>query len=304
MSKPQRNSRLAPFSLRGEIELAVEALNFFSPMHYETNCRVLERETTPGQTLPFQGADFLRYLDRTGKLDNARRYQARIGDLLNRLEHAGLLTMLGHGRDIFLGKFYYNLKELTTLERNSNLWLAKALGPRFIANQFADFTVQITGNSSGSAHAGTGLVIAGNWLLTCAHVISDMEVDRLQSVSGTEVCVEETLTHPDERVDIGLIRVEPPVATLPGLAFRDPEFCERVYTLGFPRVPLARTAPLVMQSGEITAPSVRLLQDAEVFLYSAIARPGNSGGPVVAADGHVVGIVTQELSAQGEQSPF
>jgi S1-C subfamily serine protease len=39
-----------------------------------------------------------------------------------------------------------------------------------------------------------------------------------------------------------------------------------------------------------------LLDGHEVFLYSAIARPGNSGGPIVSETGHVVGIVTEELT--------
>jgi S1-C subfamily serine protease len=44
----------------------------------------------------------------------------------------------------------------------------------------------------------------------------------------------------------------------------------------------------------------------EVFLYSAVARPGNSGGPVISSRGHVVGIVSEQLSEQQSTSdqPF
>ena len=61
-----------------------------------------------------------------------------------------------------------------------------------------------------------------------------------------------------------------------------------------------------MQRGEVTNPDVTLFDSSNVFLYSAIARPGNSGGPIIAESGHVVGIVTSELLEKTEVStmPF
>lgn len=60
----------------------------------------------------------------------------------------------------------------------------------------------------------------------------------------------------------------------------------------YPRIPLSRQPSLVMQRGEVTSQKIKTFFGQELFLYSAIARPGNSGGPVVAATGHIVGIVT------------
>lgn len=45
-----------------------------------------------------------------------------------------------------------------------------------------------------------------------------------------------------------------------------------------------------------------LLGDGE-SLFSAIARPGNSGGPIVAHDGRVIGIVFQESSHASSTGP-
>ena len=86
-----------------------------------------------------------------------------------------------------------------------------------------------------------------------------------------------------------------------GVSFRDPLITETVFTLGYPRVPLSRTPHLVMQRGEVTAEDVVLFSEHHVFLYSAVARPGNSGGPILAETGHVVGIVIEELMQDSDK---
>ena len=61
----------------------------------------------------------------------------------------------------------------------------------------------------------------------------------------------------------------------------------------------------VVQRGEVVNPAVKSQQDEQFFLYSAIARPGNSDGPIVAQDGRVVGLVTHDLpDAKQKASPF
>jgi len=61
----------------------------------------------------------------------------------------------------------------------------------------------------------------------------------------------------------------------------------------------------VVQRGEVVNPAVKSQQDEQFFLYSAIARPGDSGGPIVAQDGRVVGLVTHDLpDAKQKASPF
>jgi len=65
-----------------------------------------------------------------------------------------------------------------------------------------------------------------------------------------------------------------------GLNFCDQHVGERVYTFWFPRVPLSREATLVMQGGELSVEQMTSLHGHELFLFSAIARPGNSGGQI------------------------
>jgi S1-C subfamily serine protease len=62
---------------------------------------------------------------------------------------------------------------------------------------------------------------------------------------------------------------------------------------------------LVLQGGEVSVEQMTSLHGHELFLFSAIARPGNSGGPILSESGHAVGIVTQELSEQDSRDqPF
>ena len=45
-----------------------------------------------------------------------------------------------------------------------------------------------------------------------------------------------------------------------------------------------------MQQGAVTNEAVTSLAGEKLFLYSAISRPGNSGGPVMSDDGYMVGL--------------
>ena len=40
------------------------------------------------------------------------------------------------------------------------------------------------------------------------------------------------------------------------------------------------------------------------MLFSAIARPGNSGGPVVSEKGRILGIVSQEVRTDSQNATF
>ena len=88
-----------------------------------------------------------------------------------------------------------------------------------------------------------------------------------------------------------VLRVEgPPLSPARGLLLQAPVVAQTVYTLGYPKLPGLRDASVTMQEGAVTNESVTSLAGERLFLYSAISRPGNSGGPVVSADGYVVGL--------------
>ena len=97
--------------------------------------------------------------------------------------------------------------------------------------------------------------------------------------------------------DIALIRVDRTLTPLKGAVFRKPIIAQSVYTIGYPRLPNTRNASLTMQPGSVTNECVMSLSGETLFLYSAISRPGNSGGPILSEDGYVVGVAVEDHSA-------
>jgi hypothetical protein len=97
------------------------------------------------------------------------------------------------------------------------------------------------------------------------------------------------------------------------MTFRDPRWGDAAYVFGYPRVhrttkgditvhggkvvnPAEDVRKLKVEPGEVVHPGTEVYDPPErsrVFLYSSIARPGTSGGPIVAADGHLIGLVVQ-----------
>jgi S1-C subfamily serine protease len=144
-----------------------------------------------------------------------------------------------------------------------------------------------------------------------------------------------------DTVDVAVITVEPlsgqqGLLSLDGVAFRPPEWPDETYVFGYPPIAQASEAHLTVQRGQVVNkdllvhrgqvvnPSVVSWSTTtvpddhpnwpegddsgagdEYFLYSAITRPGNSGGPIVAQDGRIIGIVAHDVLDQGRSdTPF
>ncbi|MDE2831198.1 MAG: serine protease [Gemmatimonadota bacterium] len=297
-SQTERHSILAPLGIELRTKLALAAIEFFNPRSYTQNCAISGRTPDLNTLRPLAAFDFLAYLENKNILQEPHKYSQRIRHLLEQMASNDILIDMGHGRsgNVLIPKHYYFLKELTKLQRSGIFWLAPVLGADFIFHYAAPGIVQISGTKeNGDKHAGTGIVFHPHHILTCRHVVCDMKVDSQQTFQGVECTIEDSSIHTHPKLDVAVIHVPQCLQPVAGLAFLSPIIAQSVFTIGYPRIPFTREPVLTMQPGAVTSESVTALSGEDLFLYSAIARPGNSGGPVISNEGYIVGIALQDL---------
>lgn len=153
---------------------------------------------------------------------------------------------------------------------------------------------------------GTGVVMLDNGtILTNLHVVSVADALKVVFQDGTESDATLIGTRPEH--DLAVIRASTlPDDLLPATlrSTRDLREGDRVIAVGFPfGIGPSVTSGIVsgLRREYRTPEGKRLLTN--LIQFDAAANPGNSGGPLVTADGEVVGIVTAILNP-GDQAVF
>ncbi len=296
----ERYSRLAPLPVEMEKTIATLAVAFFSPTNYPQFCQAIGKTPEQGRIVPFDGRDFVEFLEKTLG-DEANKYIHQIRHLLDRLASNNILVEMGsRGRFVMIPKSYYALGEQTEAQSRGSLWLARSLGGRFVHHEVSPAIVQIVGkNQKGDERSGSGIVFDPYHVLTCRHVVEMMTVRCTQRFQEQEIVIRSNSIFKHNDYDVAVIRVDETLTPARGLVFLAPMIAQRVYTFGYPKVPNVRPrrpsetdAYLIMQSGEVTNEHVVAADRTELFLYSAITRPGDSGGAIISEDGYVVGMAT------------
>jgi S1-C subfamily serine protease len=307
-----------PVPIEYLVNIAFEAARFFSREREKHAALLVEvaKPDPPGSLLPFTMNDFFLYLQQRG-FPNAQSQGVIIERLLNRMVDARMITDHGQqpGFDIFGHRLFTDDAQLRTQSQSEGyLWLAEPLGAGLIKPAYGSVTVPIAGHSktTGDERVGSGLVLDEFHVLTNAHVVNDMtlkeEIEHsrvippagpapLREGSGVPI----TAYHAHNKVDVAVITVQPTggqrgLPVLEGVAFRPPAWSDETYVFGYP--PIARTSlpHMVCERGEVVNDSISdYSTNDEFFVYSATTRPGNSGGPIVAQDGRVIGIVAQDV---------
>jgi S1-C subfamily serine protease len=315
---------LEPGSLAWRIQIATLAHIFFAVIHDANIAQLINQPADAGKASAWPVAYFTLYLQKLGVPASGATAVDRI---LNAMERAGLLMRAGWRADMgglpMFGQLYIS-QGLRSVQTQGTLWLSEVLGAELIIEAYKFVTVEISG--VGSPRSGTGLILDNSHVITNKHVTKalrghDIEIRTRGPVSGEQVVAQQTRVHEHVELDVAVIAIEPPEAgcftPLPGMAFRDPAWADEVYLLGYPRVPWTVGTDITLQRGEVVNPLVETppVRDddteaagitpdrGKAFLYSAIARPGNSGGPIVAHDGRVIGIVVESTEPSQSSDP-
>ncbi|MFN9337026.1 MAG: trypsin-like peptidase domain-containing protein [Alphaproteobacteria bacterium] len=147
----------------------------------------------------------------------------------------------------------------------------------------------------GRASTGTGFVVARDRVLTNHHVIDGCNAITVRTADGRSL----PATMParvDVQRDLALLAV--PNDPGPILPFRANPVRrgESVVTYGFPLAGLLAAGP-TLTAGEVSA-LAGLANNEQHFQISAPVQQGNSGGPLLDRQGHVMGVIVSKLNAQ------
>lgn len=286
----ERYVRLERMEVQTEANIAALAARYFSPLAISKR----KQPESKGALTPAPSSDFVDFLEVKGVLPDAQKYVYQIRDLLARMERDNILVSFpSYSGNVMLPKSYYALSEVSDLRRQGLFWLAKTLGGRFVHAQMSPAVVHIVGEADRGE--GSGIVFGSHHVLTCRHVVTDMKVAKEQVFQGRTVSIDQIVKHPNVDVDVAVIKTRQRLRPALGLAFLRPEVSQKVYRFGYARVPCS--IPVdgelpTIETGEVTRASVIEFRGIELFLYSAVSRPGDSGGAIVSEDGYVVGMTT------------
>jgi hypothetical protein len=126
-----------------------------------------------------------------------------------------------------------------------------------------------------------------------------MILDSTVSILGKQYEIASSEVHSE--ADVGIVTLKDEVPLVPGLAWGVERLLGPAVMIGYASVPQASHPVMTMQRTEINGGFTGIDRE-EYILLSSIARPGDSGGPVVSLTGKILGIVTRSLERQREEA--
>jgi serine protease Do len=140
-----------------------------------------------------------------------------------------------------------------------------------------------------SLASGTAFYVARNVLLTASHVVSGCQ--RIGLADGTRL----ELLASDSELDVAALSADAPASAWLSLdRAHAGRLGQTLHAAGYPYYNIAGTS-LHLTAGNVSS-LADVNDDPRFFSFSAPVQPGNSGGPLIDAEGAVVGVVVSRLS--------
>jgi S1-C subfamily serine protease len=168
---------------------------------------------------------------------------------------------------------------------------------RAAVNRDKDSVVKVEGQGCGGIVEGSGFVVGSNLVATNAHVVAGIRHPYVQDANGTHST---TVLWFDPNLDFAVLRV----ANLagPSLVISQSPVAHGTpaAVLGYPGGgPLTAGPAAVLDQFTASGRNIygRGNTERDVYELQADVIPGNSGGPLVAKDGSVIGVIFAESTA-------
>jgi hypothetical protein len=169
----------------------------------------------------------------------------------------------------------------------------------FFATLIVTFSLQIRAQTPPPHQfsVGTGFIVADGYLLTAQHVLRNQDSVWVGPIDGKRWVKAEIVKY-DNQLDLALIKAAVSGSALSFANWSDVPTGLEVMAIGFPQPRLQGLSKKITQGLVNGNRSDRNESfDAGFFQFSAEVQVGNSGGPVLAPDGLVVGMVQKKLDA-------
>jgi S1-C subfamily serine protease len=154
----------------------------------------------------------------------------------------------------------------------------------------AQSVVKVASFGCGGLVTGSAFPVANGYIVTNAHVVSGTSTHTIETPGGGRM--QGTVVFFDPERDISVLYV-PELRAAP-LSFGPAGRGTKGAVIGYPGGGPEKVSPAIVD-GRITAEGRDIynanLVTRQIFVIEAAVRPGNSGGPLVDLEGHVLGLV-------------